>query len=134
MIQAYVDFWKNYVNFSGRTSRENYWWAILCNIIVSVLLSILVALFGAIVPVLSFIPVTLTNIFNLAIIIPTLAVAVRRFHDINKPWYYLLFSLIPLVGMIILIVYFCQAGDLGANQYGANPVSTNNENSPNDNF
>lgn len=79
--EAVGRYWRNYANFQGRASLSEYWWAYLFHII------------------LIWVP-----LLNLAMIIPGIAVAVRRLHDTNRSgWFYLL-ALIPLVGWIILIV------------------------------
>lgn len=62
-------------------------------------------------------------IYSLAALIPNLAVSVRRLHDTNKSGWMLLIGLIPIIGSIILIVFFCTEGTQGPNQYGADPKS-----------
>ena len=99
-MQEYVAMWKNYVNFSDRTSVRGYWMAFLINFLIALVLGVLTA----ILPPLSY----LSGLYSLAILIPGLAIAVRRLNDTGKRWYYLFFALIPLVGAIILIVFFCQ--------------------------
>lgn len=94
--------WKKYADFRGRAGRAEYWyWVLFCLI-------------------LSFIP--LVNIIaTLALCVPSIAVGVRRLHDIGKSgWYYLL-CLIPLIGSVLLIVWFCQEGQVEENEYGTNP-------------
>ena len=101
---------KNYVNFEGRATRPEYWWFTLAYAIVNIILS-LIPRVGTI----------LSGILGLAVLIPSIGVAVRRLHDINKSgWWYLLI-LIPLVGTIILIVWFVKPSDNGENQYGERP-------------
>ena len=101
---------KNYVNFEGRATRPEYWWFVLAYAIVNIILS-LIPRVGTI----------LSGILGLAVLIPSIGVGVRRLHDINKSgWWYLLI-LIPLVGAIILIVWFVKPSDNGENQYGERP-------------
>lgn len=101
---------KNYVNFEGRATRPEYWWFTLAYAIVNIILS-LIPRVGTI----------LSGILGLAVLIPSIGVGVRRLHDINKSgWWYLLI-LIPLVGAIILIVWFVKPSDNGENQYGERP-------------
>ena len=102
---------KNYVNFEGRATRPEYWWFTLAYAIVNIILS-LIPRVGTI----------LSGILGLAVLIPSIGVGVRRLHDINKSgWWYLLI-LIPLVGAIILIVWFVKPSDNGENQYGERPI------------
>ncbi|MCX7299391.1 MAG: DUF805 domain-containing protein [Rhodobacterales bacterium] len=120
-----------YVTFSGRAARSEYWWWILFYVI---LLSLAAAIDGLINPASLTVeqapgsygvystggPVLLIAI--LLIILPTLAVAVRRLHDIDKSGWWILISLIPLIGSIVLIVWNCTKGTLGANRFGEDPL------------
>ena len=110
----YVVF-KNYANFSGRASRAEYWWVFLANILISLLLSYVDEIIG--IPIIS-------SLFSLLLLIPGLAVAVRRMHDIGKSGWALLVGLIPIVGIIILIVWLATEGEHGENEYGPVPPST----------
>ncbi len=101
---------KNYVNFEGRATRAEFWWFFLFNLIVGLILS----LFGRVGTVLS-------GVWSLAILLPYLGVSARRLHDINKSGWLLLLALIPLVGAIILIVWWAKEGDTEPNQYGPVP-------------
>ena len=101
---------KNYVNFEGRASRPEFWWFTLAYSIVNVILSIIPK-----------VGTVLSGILALALLIPSIGVAVRRLHDINKSgWWYLLI-LVPIVGYIILILWFVKPSDNGENQYGERP-------------
>ena len=101
---------KNYCNFEGRASRPEFWWFFLFNLIVGLILS----LFGRVGTVLS-------GVWSLAILLPQLGLGVRRLHDINKSGWLLLISLIPVVGWIILLIWWAQAGNTTENQYGPVP-------------
>ena len=98
-MKEYSDMWKNYANFSGRTSIRGYWMAFLINFIIAAILSIL----ARVVPALTI----LSSIYSLAIVVPSLAIAVRRFRDGGKKWTCVLLPLIPLAGAIIYIVKLC---------------------------
>lgn len=95
-----------YATFEGRARRSEYWyWALFCFII---------GLLIGWIPVIGW-------LVSLALLVPGIAVAVRRLHDMGKSgWFYLLI-LIPLIGSIILIVMFCQDSQPGENEWGANP-------------
>ena len=110
---AYVKrvFLEKYVCFEGRANRAEFWYSYLFNFIVSTVLGFIPGKVGMIIQI----------IWWLAVLLPTLGVAARRLHDINKSGWFLLFSLIPIVGIIILIVWWCTAGDQTENQYGPVP-------------
>jgi len=114
----YIEAWKNYANFQGRARRKAYWMFVLFNIIALVLLGIISNLIGlggqdgySI----------LTGLYSLAVILPGLALAVRRLHDTGRSGWWMLIALLPLVGGIVLLVFFLLDGQPGENQYGPNP-------------
>jgi uncharacterized membrane protein YhaH (DUF805 family) len=106
----------NYAGFSGRARRSELWWFFLFNFAVqiatSIVDSILATLIG--INVLSF-------IVMLALFVPGLAVQFRRLHDTGRSGWWLLLGLIPVVGVIVLIVWYCTPGQPGPNQYGPDP-------------
>lgn len=115
--QAVATVFANYFNFSGRSGRPEYWWFVLFSVIASAVATAIdhfalgYGWLDGIGPVdLAFLAVT---------IIPSLAVSVRRLHDIGRSGWWLLILFIPIVGFIILIVWACKKGETGANQYGA---------------
>lgn len=103
----------NYVNFEGRARRKEFWMFALFNFLIAVGIN-LVAWVIDIFSILSF-------IYGLAVLLPGLAVGVRRLQDIGKSWMYLLIGLIPFLGALILIYFFVQEGDQGPNEYGPDP-------------
>lgn len=108
----YVDVLKNYTGFSGRARRTEFWMFVLFNIIISIVLLVI----GL---VLKF--PFLGLIYSLAILLPSLAVSVRRLHDTGKSGWWLFISLVPFVGGIILIIFNATEGTRGDNQYGPDP-------------
>jgi uncharacterized membrane protein YhaH (DUF805 family) len=107
-----------YVGFSGRARRSEYWWfalfAILVNVVARVLDSVLfdtstasTGIFGIIV--------------GLALFLPGLAVAVRRLHDTDRTGWWVLIGLVPLVGAIVLLVFMVSDSKPGTNRFGASP-------------
>ena len=126
-----IDWWKqavfeNYANFNGRARRSEFWYFTLFNSVVNLVFFILLGIvasgagngaFGTAIVAL-YIGYTL---YNLALFIPSIAVAVRRLHDINKSGWAVLVGLIPVVGYIILIIWFATEGTSGPNIYGDNP-------------
>jgi uncharacterized membrane protein YhaH (DUF805 family) len=103
---------KKYADFSGRARRSEFWWYYLFGVIVAIVAELIDRAIGA--PILSIIA-------GLALIVPNLAVGVRRLHDTSRTGWWLLIGLIPVVGTIILIVFFCQDSHTGTNKYGASP-------------
>ena len=104
-------FFSNYFYFSGRSTRSEYWWFVVFNIIVAIFLSILAAITK------SQLVSILYGLYGLAILIPSITLSARRLHDIGKGFGWIFISLIPLIGWIILIVY--TATESGpANQWG----------------
>lgn len=98
-------FVENYANFKGRTNKSDFWWAILGYFIASFVVGFIGGLlFGNSDSGVNI----LTSIFSLATFIPALALEVRRLHDINKSGWSILYSLIPLAGAIILIIWYCK--------------------------
>ncbi|WP_419875402.1 DUF805 domain-containing protein [Candidatus Pristimantibacillus sp. PTI5] len=112
-MQWYLKALKNYVGFTGRARRMEYWNFILFNIIISIALAIVETLVG--------LTGVLTGLYSLAMLLPSLAVGVRRLHDIGKSGLWLLIGFIPLVGAIVLLVFAFMEGEEGNNQYGPNP-------------
>jgi uncharacterized membrane protein YhaH (DUF805 family) len=111
-----VGYWKlvvleRYAKFDGRAGRPEFWWYALAGFIISIVLN----LFAQISDVLIILPL----LYGLAVLIPGIAVGIRRLHDTGKSGWFLLIGLIPCVGPIILIVFFATAGTRGSNQYGA---------------
>lgn len=109
----YIEVLKKYAVFQGRARRMEYWMFFLFNFIITCVLSFLEAMVGG--------PGVLAMIYSLAVFIPSIAVSVRRLHDTNRSGWWLLISLLPLIGFIVLLVFMLQEGKPGENQYGPNP-------------
>ncbi len=108
-VEAIQSGFQNYVNFNGRSLRSAYWFWVLFAIIVNVVSYAIDYALG----------ISLINpLSSLALLLPGIAVSVRRLHDIDRTGWWLLLGFIPLVGAIILIVWFCQAGTPGPNRFG----------------
>lgn len=119
MIEAYKKVWRNYANFNGRASRADYWWFELANMIIALVFSLLVTMGGdsLLASLFSF----ASGIYSLAILIPTLAVSVRRLHDIEKSGWWYLINFVPCIGQLVFLVFCCIAGTPGENKYGPDP-------------
>jgi uncharacterized membrane protein YhaH (DUF805 family) len=118
-MDFYIGVLKKFKVFTGRSDRREFWMFVLYNFIVGFVLGILSS-----IPALGWIFRIVSVLFTLAIIVPGIAVGIRRLHDTNRSGWFLLLSLIPLVGAIILIVFCVQEGTPGENKYGANPKRT----------
>ena len=113
-IDAIKLAFKNYVNFNGRSRRSEYWWFVLFNIIIEIIIFILAKL---ITPNLIF----LLSIYSLIIFLPGLGLAIRRLHDIGKSGWYIFIAFIPFVGVFILLYFFCLDSENQSNEYGESP-------------
>ena len=112
-----ITYWKrgfleNYANFKGRDTRPEFWWFYLANVILGYGLILIGS--AANIGILSLIG----SLYGLGAIVPGIAAGVRRLHDTGKSGWFLLISLIPLVGAIVVIVLLAQAGTPEANDYG----------------
>ncbi|MDB5277610.1 MAG: hypothetical protein JWR61_2565 [Ferruginibacter sp.] len=122
-----IDWWKkvvfkNYANFQGRARRAEYWNFALVNFLL-VIPFYAIALTGLLkgMTVLSVLGSTVYMVVAIGTLVPGLAVAVRRLHDLNKSGWYYFIALIPLIGAIILLVWFFTDGNRSANNYGEDP-------------
>ena len=108
-MNEYLKMWRHGLSFAGRSTRRDYWVAVLFNIIFAFVV-------GTIAGMLDF--ALLGTLYTLAMIIPGWTLAVRRLHDINKSGWFLLISLIPIIGSIVLLVFYCLPSVEEDNQYG----------------
>ena len=107
----YINAWKKYAVFSGRSGRQEFWYFVLFHILVSILLSIIAGVVGAEVGGALF------GLYVLAVTIPGWAATVRRLHDTNRSGWWILISLVPFGG-IVLLVFLAQGSQAAENQYG----------------
>ena len=115
-VEAVKSVFTKYATFSGRARRSEYWYFFLFNCIVSALIGAIGTAIGG-----EGSANPLSSIWSLAVLIPTLAVSWRRLHDIGKSGGFWFLNFIPLVGQIILLVWFCKDSQPEDNQYGPNP-------------
>ena len=118
-MEWYTGVLKKYVEFSGRARRKEYWMFTLISVIISIVLGIVDRLIGT--DFNNGSNGVLSSVYSLAVLLPSLAVGVRRLHDTNRSGWWILIGLIPCVGWIILIVFFATEGVAGPNQYGEDP-------------
>ena len=118
-------FFKNYLNFSGRSGPSAYWWYLLWSLIFTILFAQIDSLALDISAEDLF---SLSSAFALITLIPSISLSFRRLHDIDKSGWWLLISLIPLIGVIILIFWFATKSDEGINRFGDHYVFKPSEN------
>jgi uncharacterized membrane protein YhaH (DUF805 family) len=115
----YLSVLQNYADFSGRARRTEYWMFTLVNALISFALVVLDALFGTL-DVEAGVGL-FSTIYALAVLIPSLAVSVRRLHDTGRSGWWLLIAIIPLIGGIVLFVFTVMDSEPGRNDYGPYP-------------
>jgi Predicted membrane protein len=116
--EAIQKVFSNYVTFTGRASRSEFWWWALFTFLGGLAASLIDGvLFGFGRGMAS----PLNGLFSLAVLLPSIAVGVRRLHDIGRSgWWYLLIF-IPVIGIVVLIYFWVQRSEAGANEHGAQP-------------
>ena len=115
----YLKVLKQYADFSGRARRKEYWMFVLFNMIFAIVAMILDNVLGIAIEGVGYGP--LYGLYALAVLIPGLAVSVRRLHDVGKSGWMILIVLIPLIGAIWLLVLMVTDSNSGENEYGKNP-------------
>lgn len=106
---------QKYADFNGRACRSEYWWWALAYAIAYIALAIVGSILGRIGMFLPFLLVA-------AVIVPSIAVSIRRLHDVDKSGWWLLIALVPFVGGLILLYFTVQRGTVGPNQFGEDPL------------
>jgi len=126
-MNYYLAVLKKYAVFEGRAGRAEFWYFFLINFVIGMVLSYIDRLISSGDAFVGF----LGTIYSLGVLIPGLAVGVRRLHDIGKSGVWIFIGLIPFIGWIWLIVLYAKEGDAGNNEYGAVPqVITNDPGTP----
>lgn len=110
----YIEVLKKYTVFDGRASRSEYWYFVLFNAIISVTCTILDLIIGSEIGIIGI-------VYNLAVLVPYVAVTIRRLHDVGKSGWWQLIVLIPIIGIVLLIIWTVTDSMPGENQYGKNP-------------
>jgi uncharacterized membrane protein YhaH (DUF805 family) len=109
----YLDVLKKYAVFSGRARRKEYWMFFLFNIIIVIAIGFVESIIGS--------PGVIGMLYSLAVLIPGIAVSIRRLHDTGRTGWWMLVALVPVIGAIVLLIFMVQDSKPGTNQYGANP-------------
>ncbi|WLV24620.1 DUF805 domain-containing protein [Aciduricibacillus chroicocephali] len=112
-MKWYIKAIKNFADFQGRARRKEYWMFVLFNYI----FTLIIGFSNEIITL----PAAIGYVYVFGMIVPNLAVSVRRLHDTNRSGWWVLINIIPLVGPIILTVFQCLDSTPGTNKYGPNP-------------
>jgi uncharacterized membrane protein YhaH (DUF805 family) len=124
-MQYYINAIKNYAICSGRARRKEYWMFVLFNVIFSFIASLIDKFAGLNIMVDGGSIGIISLIYSLFILIPSLSLMVRRLHDTDMAGGWILIGLIPMIGWILLIVFYCTAGTIGENRFGEDPKKLN---------
>ncbi|MEM0515262.1 DUF805 domain-containing protein [Pseudoalteromonas sp. YIC-827] len=111
-MEYFMDALKRYADFSGRTRRKGYWMFILFYLIFSIVVTVIDSVLGT---------AFLGMIFSLALLIPSLAIGARRLHDTGRSGWWQLLYFLPIIGFIVLLIFFVQDSQDGDNDHGPNP-------------
>ena len=123
MINNYLKILMNWSDFDSRTSRKTYWNFVLVDIIITLIFIVLTLItFLRMLTFLGMLILIIECIYGLVILIPRLSAGVRRLHDIGKSGYYILWSLIPILGKIYLLYLYVVEGEKKKNDYGDVPL------------
>lgn len=104
----------NYANFSGRSRRAEYWYFSLFILLAYAAIMLLTA-------VRPWFGIALTFVFLIAMVIPGMAVNIRRLHDTDRSGWWVLIGFVPLLGAVMLLIWHCTPGTVGPNRFGADP-------------
>jgi uncharacterized membrane protein YhaH (DUF805 family) len=110
-MEYFIGAYKKYADFTGRARRKEFWMFVLFYVIVYIVLCVVDSIIGMQI---------LSSLFALGSLIPSFAIGARRLHDTGRSGWWQLLNLIPLIGFIILIVFWAQDSH-GDNEYGPNP-------------
>ena len=112
-MNGYLATLKKYADFNGRARRTEYWLFVLFSMVIAMVLGVVDYVLGT--------PGIIGLIFALAILIPSIAVGVRRLHDADRSGWWLLIAFIPIIGTIALLIFLLLDGTPGDNRFGSNP-------------
>jgi len=117
----YLEVLKKYAKFNGRAHRKEYWMFVLINIVVAFVLAAIDYGMGS---MSSSGYGLLGSIYTLGILVPSIAVSVRRLHDTSRSGMWYLMAFVPVIGPIALLIFLAQESHVGSNQYGELPRAT----------
>jgi uncharacterized membrane protein YhaH (DUF805 family) len=111
--EAVGSCFSNYAKFRGRAPRSEYWYFVLFQALVNLVVGVIAARIGSNM---------LSGLVELALLLPALAVGVRRLHDIDRSGWWLLFGAVPVIGWLFVLIWACTKGTLGPNRFGPDPL------------
>jgi len=117
IVQAIQSGFQNYVTFSGRAQRSAYWYWVLFVGLVQIIADRLAG-------------ETVGGLVSLVLLLPSIAVGVRRLHDLDRTGWWFLLWLVPIVGWIVLIYWGCLRGTDGPNRFGPDPLAAGPDTAP----
>ena len=115
LMHWYFEVLQKYTLFTGRARRSEFWYFVLINVLIGFALGMLDALIRKLTGFGPF-----GTIYGLAVLVPSIAVSIRRLHDTDRSGWWLLLGVVPLVGLV-LIVFLVEDGKASTNRYGQNP-------------
>ncbi|MFP4154638.1 MAG: DUF805 domain-containing protein [Halothiobacillaceae bacterium] len=114
-MEHYLNVLRKYAVFSGRSGRREYWMFFLINVLITLAILATESALGM--------PMLLGSLYSLFILLPGLAVTVRRLHDSDRPGWWILVALIPLIGPLVLLFFMVQPTQGAPNRFGAPPAA-----------
>lgn len=123
-MSDYLDVWRHYASFSGRARRKEYWLFTLFHAVILAAGEMLAAVLYTDGSVFSIAFAWAVGLYLVASIVPTVAVTVRRLHDVDKSGWWYFIGLIPFIGAVWLLILMCTEGTRGPNQFGPDPKET----------
>lgn len=118
----YLAVWKKYATFSGRARRSEYWYFILINALISIGLMVVDKVTGTYNVEMGL--GLLSGVYSLAVLLPSVAVMIRRLHDTGRSGWWFFLAFIPLIGALVLLFFTVQDSQAMTNAYGPNPKAT----------
>ena len=115
----YLGALKKYATFEGRARRKEYWFFVLFNVLAIIVLEILDVVLGTFSQETGF--GLLSGLYAIAVLLPSLAVTVRRLHDTDRSGWWILINFIPLIGAFVLLIFTLLDGTPGSNRFGPSP-------------
>ena len=115
-MSYYATCLKKYAEFEGRARRKEYWMFVLVNFLIAIAISIGGGILG-----LEEGTAVISGLYSLAVLVPGIAVTVRRLHDTGRSGWWMLIALIPIAGPIAMLIFLCGVSKPGENEYGPNP-------------
>ena len=115
-MSYYLDAWRHYALFRGRATRPQFWWFFLINLTILLILNVLYVIWAH-----NVLLIVVRSVYNLAVFLPDLGISTRRLHDTGRSAWWLLLVLLPVIGWIVLWVFYALPSQPGPNAYGQVP-------------